>query len=225
MDRTAQDGDMIAGVGLLADTARRGLYDFVVAQAAPVTREEAAQAIGLSRTLAAYHLDRMADAGLLDVSYARTAGRTGPGSCRPAKRYARAVQEVAVSLPPRNYSLLAHILADAVSGDDSGEVAEAVTLAARHVGQSLGSSATPFDAVLDSSGFEPERTDDGEVTLRNCPFHSVVSEHTALVCTLNHAFVQGVLTGTGERPERAELCPGDGRCCVIIRAEGRAQPA
>lgn len=222
MDSAAQHGDMIAGVGLLADAARRGLYDFIVAQNAPVTREEAAMATGLSRTLVAYHLDRMADAGLLDVSYARTTGRTGPGSGRPAKRYARAVQEVAVSLPPRNYSLLAHILADAVSGDDSGEVAEAVTLAARHVGQSLGAPAMPFDAVLGSSGFEPERADDGEVTLRNCPFHSVVSEHTALVCTLNHAFVQGVLAGTGDRPERAELCPGDGRCCVIVRAEGRA---
>jgi predicted ArsR family transcriptional regulator len=82
-------------------------------------------------TLAAYHLDKLADAGLLVTSYARPAGRGGPGAGRPAKRYVRAQQELSVSVPPRDYGLLAGVLAEVMSADVSGTVREAVTAAAR----------------------------------------------------------------------------------------------
>lgn len=225
-DRATED---VAGLGLLTDPARRSLYDFVAEQRSAVTREEAAAATGISRYLAAYHLDKLADAGLLDVSYARKAGRTGPGSGRPAKQYTRSARELAVSFPPRNYSLLAHILADAADDAASADEAAGANIAgapnpvrlslahaAEHAGRRLGEQAADLTTALTAAGYEPAETDTGTVILNNCPFHAIVEDHTDLVCSLNHAVIRGTLTGTGDDPDRAELDPCDGRCCVTI---------
>ena len=40
---------------------------------------------GSRSSSAAFHLDRMAEAGLLDVGYRRLTGRVGPGAGRTAK--------------------------------------------------------------------------------------------------------------------------------------------
>lgn len=216
MDADKTQGD-VSALGLLADPARRRLYDFVVEQRSPVTREDAAAAAGTSRNLAAYHLDKLAEAGLLDISYARRPGRTGPGSGRPAKRYTRSTRELTVSFPPRNYSLLAHILADAADTAEAGPVRASLTHAAEHAGRALGEQAQDLPTALTAAGYEPADTDAGDVILRNCPFHSIVQDHTELVCALNHAVIRGTLAGTGDDPDRAELDPCDGRCCVIIR--------
>src|SRR5687768_9388476 len=120
MDNAAEQEqfrDDVASVGSLGDQTRRALYDFVVRQAEPAGRDEAAAAAGVGRTLAAYHLDRMVEDGLLEVSFARRTGRSGPGAGRPAKLYRRASREFNVSLPPRDYELAAQIFADAVDSE------------------------------------------------------------------------------------------------------------
>lgn len=78
-------GDDVVSIFSLGDPVRRGLYEYVVGHREPVGREEAAEAVGISRSLAAYHLDRMVDDGLLEFSFARRSGRSGPGAGRPAK--------------------------------------------------------------------------------------------------------------------------------------------
>ena len=65
----------------------------------PLSRDEAASALGISRELAAFHLDRLLRAGLLEAEYRRLGGRTGPGAGRPAKLYRRSSREIAISLP------------------------------------------------------------------------------------------------------------------------------
>ena len=65
-------------------------------------RDDAAAALGISRELAAFHLDRLVEGGLLETEYRRLTGRTGPGAGRPAKLYRRVAGDVAVSLPPRD---------------------------------------------------------------------------------------------------------------------------
>src|SRR5207244_13615168 len=87
---------------------------FVVAQGREVGRNEAATAVGMQRTLAAFHLDRLAEAGLLEVSFRRLTQRSGPGAGRPAKLYRRAAREVTVSVPPRDYARAALVLAEAI---------------------------------------------------------------------------------------------------------------
>src|SRR6185369_7395964 len=95
--------DGIDAVALLADPVRRRAYQVVAKSSEPVGRDEVAGELGSGRTLASFHRDKLAAAGLLDISYARLGGRSGTGAGRPAKLYRRAGAEWGVSVPPRAY--------------------------------------------------------------------------------------------------------------------------
>jgi predicted ArsR family transcriptional regulator len=213
-----------ATLNVLADPVRRRLYEYVASQAGPVRREDVAKAAGIGRTLAAYHLDRLADAGLLATSYARPSGRGGPGAGRPAKHYQPAQDEVAITVPPRNYGLLARLLADAVAADQTGEVASALMHSAGEEGRADAAEDGDLMTSLRRRGYEPVATATGDIELQNCPFHHMAQRHAQLVCSLNQALIAGCLSGRGEEPGRAELRPRSGQCCVVIHppASGRA---
>src|SRR5664280_3642410 len=75
----------VAAVASLDEPTRRGIYDHVCAHSSPVSRDEVTEALGIPRRTAAFHLDRLAELGLLSVSFARRSGRSGPGAGRTAK--------------------------------------------------------------------------------------------------------------------------------------------
>ncbi len=202
---------------------RRRLYEYVASCGGPVGRDDAAAAVGISRTLAAYHLDKLAEAGILTVSYARPEGRSGPGAGRPAKQYSRTQQELLVSVPPRHYELLAKLLADAIATDASGTVRSTVAAVARQAGQASASGSISLLDALRGCGYEPVETAGGDIELRNCPFHQLAQQYTELVCGVNLELIQGILKAVGERPQRAVLAPREGRCCVVVRAPKRAR--
>jgi predicted ArsR family transcriptional regulator len=127
----------LAAVSSLGDQVRSQLYDFVSGSGGPVSRDEAAAAAGIGRGLAAYHLDKLVELGLLTAGYQRPAGRTGRGAGRPAKVYSRSGREFAVSVPPREYELAARLLARAVAAGD-GPARAALQAAARQCGAELG---------------------------------------------------------------------------------------
>ena len=201
----------------LDDANRRRLYDYVARQSGPVTRDEASEALEMQRSTAAYHLDKLVEQGLLDESFARPEGRTGPGAGRPAKHYRRADGEVTVSVPPRDYRLVAELLARAVEVDPEGAVRTALEAAAHTHGQSLFEELATQDLaeMLTELGFEPF-DDDGVLRLRNCPFHRLAREHTELVCSMNLALMQGLLDAAQTTGD-AVLEPAPSRCCVAFR--------
>ena len=174
---------------------------------------------------ARFHLDKLVDAGLLEVSYARLSGRSGPGAGRPAKLYRRSAVEVAVSLPQRSYDLVGGVLASALERTLAGdEVAASLRDEAQTRGRAIGAAydgngddLDRASGVLAEEGFEPRRDGD-EVCLRNCPFDALVAEHTALVCGVNLDFVTGVLDGLGCASARARLQPDADHCCVRVSA-------
>ncbi|MDI3315188.1 MAG: helix-turn-helix domain-containing protein [Mycobacterium sp.] len=213
------DLDAVARLSSLADPLRRRLYEYVASRDEPVARDDVAAAAGISHKLAAYHLDKLADAGILTVSYARPPGRSGPGAGRPAKRYLRAQQELLAGVPPRNYGLLAELLADAIAAGDSDSVRDAVAVAAQRAGRATRAGRGVL-AALRGCGYEPVETPDGGIELRNCPFGSLAREHTELVCGLNLQLIRGILEAVGDQPDRAALAPRNGRCCVVVRAPG-----
>src|ERR687892_522592 len=125
--------------GVLADELRRRMYLYIRGQRRPVGRDEAAQAVGISRKLAAFHLDKMVERGLLTAHYVRLSGKTGPGAGRPAKVYEPSERDVSVSIPFRSYEVVGDILLDALeSTPEEGSPAAAVRSAAFEQGAELG---------------------------------------------------------------------------------------
>ena len=223
--------DRVAGIGALAEPARRALYGYVVSQPDAVSREQAADGVGIAVHSAKFHLDRLVEEGLLDVEYRRLSGRTGPGAGRPAKLYRRSAREVSVSLPERRYDLVGQILARAVerAAQQSAEVGTAVQAVATELGreaaaetagaEAAGEAGAELDRLADALtpyGYEP-RMRAQELVLANCPFDVLAREHTQLVCGMNEAFVGGVLDGLGCTSTKACLDPEPGLCCVKAR--------
>jgi predicted ArsR family transcriptional regulator len=209
----------VTGVGALADPARRALYRFVAGAGAAVSRDQAAEGVGLPRHTVKFHLDRLVEDGLLDTEYRRLSGRRGPGAGRPAKLYRRSARQFDVTLPRRHYDLAGEVLAAAVdsAAAQGVPVLDAVAGSAAAEGRRLAAPGTALVDVLAGLGFEPRATDDG-VLLGNCPFHALAAEHTALVCGMNLGLLGALLEERGEPGVRATLDPAPGRCCVVLAA-------
>jgi predicted ArsR family transcriptional regulator len=221
-------------LGPLQDPVRRAIYFFVAEQAESVSREQAARGVGVTRALAAFHLDRLVAGGLLTATYKRLSGRTGPGAGRPSKLYRRSERPIEVTLPTRRYDLAAHLLARAIAAVDSEAGRDALRRAATAMGRELGlearaqagaagSRATPAEtaqAALREVGFEPRLEADGTVVLGNCPFSSLRDESRELVCAMNLALCQGLVAGLQLAGIEARLEPDPGRCCVVFRRGG-----
>ncbi|MFL6120456.1 helix-turn-helix transcriptional regulator [Actinophytocola sp.] len=218
----------IRAVAALDDELRRGMYAFIRAARRPVTRDEAAAAVGISRKLAAFHLDKLVDAGVLHAGYQQTNRRVG----RAPKVYRPVETDIRVSIPPRQHDLLADILLDGLLAE-SGTAREAAVRAARERGQDVGAAereqarpgrlgaeraVTLAAAALDRSGFEPDRRSPTCVRLRTCPFHPLAAKAPELVCGINHAFLTGLVDGLDTTSVRAVLDPRTGECCVELHA-------
>jgi predicted ArsR family transcriptional regulator len=213
--------DRIAAVATLDDPTRRAVFDFVARSAAAVSRDAAAAALGVSRRIAAFHLDRLAEQGLLAVEYRRPAGRTGPGAGRPAKLYRRTPGEVAVSVPERQYDLVGGLLAAAATESikTGAPVQEVLDRTAYEAGRSLGAAAGDVLTTLEEAGYEPRSLDQDPdaVVLGNCPFHRLAQQFTALVCGINVQLVRGVADGAGDSSHLVVLDPSPGHCRVRLR--------
>ena len=231
MTDTLSELDPIQVAAVLAEPTRRGLYDIVVARREATGRDEAAAALGISRELAAFHLDRLVDAGLLDTEYRRLTGRTGPGAGRPAKLYRRAGGGIEFSLPQRHYERAAELMATALDRLGAATGLDAVARIARERGRALGADAAErpenaapevrgsFGRLLDllrGAGYEPEIEPAGDVCLLNCPYDALVQEHRDLTCGMNLAWAEGVVEGLGASDVAVELSPEPGRCCVVF---------
>jgi predicted ArsR family transcriptional regulator len=208
----------LAALASLGDRLRRALYRAVTSRDGGVGRDEAAAAVGVSRALAAYHLDKLVEAGLLETRFERRTGRRGPGAGRTAKLYLRSASPVEVALPARDYELMAGLLARAVEADPSGGAGSALDLAARAMGAEVAAERgddAEVASVLGDRGYEPYQ-DEGVLRLRNCPFGRLAEAHRDLVCHANLAFMEGLLDGLGRGGLRAVLEPRPGRCCVAF---------
>ena len=211
--------DAVGRIGVLSEPVRRRLYEVVATAGVPVDRDTAAERAGIGRPLAAFHLDRLVEAGLLAVEFRRRSGRTGPGAGRPAKFYVRPMgQEISVELPPRSYDVAAEILATGV--ERAGRARDSVMEVARERGQAMASNASAgLLPMLESEGYEPFVDEGGVVRLRNCPFHALADEHRELTCAMNHALLDGAATAVANSGFRAISDPREGLCCVAFVPE------
>ena len=219
----------LADLAVLADAVRRRLYLHVIEQVGPVSRDDAAAAIGIGRSLAAFHLDRLVEAGLLRTEFRRLSGRTGPGAGRPSKLYRASDREVRAVVPQRRYEIAAELFAEALSTPGAGpdNLADAASRYGNELGQEARRRAGPragqrrrFEAlqsVLRDAGYMPFIGEgEGELRMLNCPFHELAQRHRQLTCGMNLALVQGMLDGASLPPSAARLDSKPGLCCVAL---------
>ncbi|UTP36979.1 transcriptional regulator [Streptomyces rapamycinicus NRRL 5491] len=206
------------------------MFVFIRRAGRPVTRDEAAASVGISRKLAAFHLDKLVDAGLLRARYETPGGIRKVG--RRPKVYEPTDAQITVSIPERRHELLADLLLDAVLTEEADEnAAQAAVRAAERRGRRMGGAArdetrpgrlgperglTVCERLLDEYGYEPVREAPTELRLRNCPFHPLTAKAPDLVCGMNHAFLAGYVNGLEVNGVRAVLAPEAGKCCVRL---------
>jgi predicted ArsR family transcriptional regulator len=235
MARVGKQADDIARIALLSEPSRRRLYDYIRGRGEPVGRDEAARVARISRSLAAFHLDRLAEAGLLEAQYRRISGLTGRGAGRPAKLYSLSGRRVSVSLPESRYDVAGTVLVRMTEPGRGQEAARGIRAVARERGLEMGRELSPrvgtgkpmrrAERALEEIGYRPERRKD-VVRLRNCPFHDLVRESPQMVCAMNRALLAGVVAGLGTKASGtegrivAESDPDDGACCVRLRLVG-----
>ncbi|MFC5911786.1 helix-turn-helix transcriptional regulator [Streptacidiphilus monticola] len=231
--------DGIESVSALSDLSRRGMFAFIRRSDHPVTRDEAAASMGISRKLAAFHLDKLVDAGLLRARYGTPGAPRRVG--RQPKVYEPTDTQITVSIPDRRHELLADLLLEGML-NESGErtAAQAATDAAAARGRRLGElerersrpgrlgaerGLTLCERMLDAYGYEPVRESPTQIRLRNCPFHPLAAKATDLVCGLNHAFLAGYLDGLEAPAVQATLAPQPGACCVVLTSDDDQPPS
>lgn len=230
---TKESSDEVGRIALLDNPIRAALYREFVERDDWLDRDEAAEIAEVPRSVAAFHLEKLAEAGLIEFKYIRTSGRTGPGAGRPAKVYRRSDREISVSLPARQYPLVGHLLAKAVEESArTGKPPEAVIpriaaeagkeIAARSGKGRKGDAAKRLVDILIEIGYEP-RLVDGEILLRNCPFHQLAQQHVDLVCGMNLDLLKGLIEGLSLGKMTPRLDPAPGMCCVRIAKTKRAK--
>jgi predicted ArsR family transcriptional regulator len=226
-------GKGAGAIGALEDDLRRRMYVFIRAQGRPVSRDEAAHHVGISRKLAAFHLDKLVERGLLTAHYARLPGRGGRGAGRSSKLYEPSDLQVDVSIPERRYDIVGEIMLAALTEDSKESPREAARRIAYDRGHAHGEEVKAelrlrppgservlavAEETLAGYGYEPYRVGDETISLRNCPFHDLSRRAPELVCGLNREFIDGLLRGLGNDSVEAALEPTPGECCVKLRA-------
>jgi predicted ArsR family transcriptional regulator len=227
----------------IGDGDLRDALLYVRGSAAPVTADEAAGALHVHRSVARGRLERLVRAGVLETSFARRSGRSGPGAGRPAKLYSAAPEAQALEFPPRHLPALVGRLLDEVPAD--GREA-ALRAAGEDFGRQLARAADlrPRARVKDglervcaavrSLGFQAtlDRVDADTAVINTptCPLRPLVMEHPE-AALIDRGMWAG-LVERGIRGARAEsvecethtCLDGEESCAVIIRLQAEASP-
>lgn len=217
-----------AAVGALEDDLRRRMYLFVRRQGRPVTREEVAKHAKVSRKLAAFHLDKLAELGLLTTQLATPLGKkAGRGRGRTSKLYEPSDKEVSVSLPERHYEFMGEILAEAIAPRKGTHDSIAVACrAAFDRGRAIArdvmkrsrapSTSAVLKRLLTRRGYEPYEDESGQLRTRSCPFHALSRQAPDVICRINRQFVEGVLKGLSIDDVDVNVDRRPGECCVHL---------
>jgi predicted ArsR family transcriptional regulator len=173
-------------------TRRRILLDFYVHRP-EWTVDDVAKAMGIHRTVAHGHLERLLALGYLSSGQRR--GKYG----KPAKLYWLAGPQIDFSYPVRRFARLASLLADSMQKRGPDGIREARE-AGRLYGAALASKrANSRQAVLRQLaplGAEYALIDH-EVVARNCIFREACAVAEGVVCELHAGLLEGAFQQAG----------------------------
>jgi predicted ArsR family transcriptional regulator len=193
MEQKDQLSEIDRAISALQDRTRRMiLFDFYVHRP-EWTVDEVAQAVGVHRTVAHGHLERLVALGYLVTGQRR--GRSG----KPAKLYRLADQQIELSYPIRRFARLAGLLAESLQGQGQQGLQAARETGRRYGATLVSKPAETADAALEQ--LAPLGADyvlqDHEVLARNCIFRQACAAAQDIVCELHAGLLQGAFEQAG----------------------------
>ncbi len=210
----------------LGDNTRYAIYLELARAAKPLTTAEIADTIDLHPNTVRPHLDRMRDAGLIDVE---VGGRGEIG--RPQHRYSLVDDAPSLGLEPPVMPMLARLVLSMAERLGAGSAdAHAV---GRREGEGravpFATAASSLEAIvadLDVLGFDPVVSDDDDpdaavIAFANCPFGELATTHPELVCSLHHGLIAGFVDGMGDTEVREFCSVADRTPCRVTVAASR----
>jgi predicted ArsR family transcriptional regulator len=193
----------------LGDDTRFAIYQELAQSVSPLSASILAERLGLHPNTIRPHLDRMREAGLVEVE-AIHRGTVG----RPQFQYSLAPGAPGLGLDPPAHTLLAGLLAALCEGLGAAG-ADATELGRQWGGEAVarrpgaGGCLAALVGELERLGFDPAGEDLGEkgnhgarvrVDFLHCPFRELAEAYPDLVCNLHRGIVEGVV----------EASPGEG---------------
>jgi predicted ArsR family transcriptional regulator len=189
----------------LGDETRFAMYRELATSTTPLSAQDLADALGLHANTVRLHLERLREAGLVDVE-AIHRGTVG----RPQHRYSLAAGAPGLGFDPPAHALLAGLLA--AMAEQMGADAEAAKATGRAWGVEAGkrkrttsrSCLSSLAAELDRLGFEPAADEDvgpdgtARIDFLHCPFRELAEAYPELVCNLHRGLCEGVVEQAGE---------------------------
>lgn len=206
-----ETGGRLALFKVLGENTRYAIYLELARSVRPLTTADIAATIGLHPNTVRPHLERMREAGLVEVAI-EARGEIG----RPQHRYSLVDDAPSLGLEPPVMPMLARLVLDladqlGATGDDAARVGAGEGRRRSKPLRFVPSSLEALVLDLDQLGFDPVVTDaddpDAAVVLfGHCPFGSLAEEHPDLVCELHRGLVTGFVDAL-EDTEVRRFCP------------------
>ncbi len=195
----------------LGDNTRYAIYLELARSARPLATADISESLDLHPNTVRPHLERMREAGLLDVE---VGGRGDVG--RPQHRYSIAPTAPSLGFEPPTMPVLARMVLSMAarlqaSADDADAVGRVEGAVRARPYRRAPSTIEALVSDLDRLGFDPVvsgSTDDPDtavVAFSHCPFANLAEEHPELVCGLHRGLVAGFVAEMGDA-EVAEFC-------------------
>lgn len=186
-------GDIDGLAAAIQDPTRRRILLALVHDGRARTVDEVAEVVGVHRTVAFGHLERLAALGHLEKR--RRRGRRG----KPASLYSIRTPLLSLSYPVRQFRLLAGLLGAGLA--ELGERGRSVARErGRRFGASLARGAAPTIVAalrpLDQAGMA-YTVDGDDVSTEGCVFREACDEAREVVCTLHAGVLEGALGAAG----------------------------
>jgi predicted ArsR family transcriptional regulator len=197
----------------LGDDTRFAIYQELGRSPAPLSASELAERLSLHPNTVRPHLDRMREAGLVEVEPIHR-GTVG----RPQLRYSLAPGAPGLGLDPPAHTLLAGLLAaltEQLGGDglDAANLGRRWGTDANSRRQSGRGCLAALIAELDRLGFDPVQSELGpgdggrrvRVDFLHCPFRELAEAYPELVCHLHRGIVEGLLAQNARSGQTAGM--------------------
>jgi predicted ArsR family transcriptional regulator len=211
--------DLLAMLKALGDETRFSMYRELASSTRGCSAQELAVSLGLHANTVRLHLDRLREAGLVEVEPVHR-GKVG----RPTHVYSLAPGAPGLGFDPPSYTLLSGLLAAlaervGADGDEATEIGRAWGAEAGRRTRSR-SCVKALAAEMGRLGFEPVTETTGastDMAFMHCPFRELAEAYPDLVCNLHRGISEGIVSevGGGRVTEFATLYDRD-PCRVAV---------